>query len=409
MSFRTKSLLSIRESDLQSLVDDEVREDATLEYKSQLQIGSTGEKKEFLFDVSAFANSRGGHLIFGIKEQHGAAKELVGIAVANPDAERDRIENLIRNGIEPRIPGLGIAMVKLTNGKYCIVIHIPQSWAKPHMVSLGGSRFYIRGSGGKQPLDINEIRAAFDLSGTARERVRDFRAERLSAIITGDEPVQLDKPKTSLHLIPLSIGNPDVSFDVSLIAEDMRQQENMFMEEVSHTRGRYNADGYLTSTYYYSGDQPIPCSYLQVFRNGAIEGVEDARVGSLRVWEGKSDIAIVSYENDLIQALSVLLGHQKKLGVNPPILVTATIIGAAEYAIEPHRESSRVPGPFYKREDHLLGKDPLILPELLIEQFSVDAAIVLRPVFDAVWRASGYPECPHYDENGQRKPEVMRR
>jgi len=402
MSLYSKSLVNVNEADLQSLVDDDVRESLTLEYKSKLSIGSTGEKKEFLYDVSAFANSKGGYLIIGIEESKGVAKALSGIEIANTDEEHIRLENLIRNGIEPRIPGLEIGMVSLANSNYAIVIHIPPSWSKPHMVSLSGSKFYIRGAAGKQPLDVAEIRAAFELSGTARERVKDFRAERLSTIITGDEPIPLEKPKTSLHLIPLSIANPDVSFDVSKIEEDMQREKNMFMEEPSHTIGRYNADGYLTYTFY--SDPPVPCGYQQVFRNGAIEGVEDATVGSLLVLEGKRDIAIINYEKDVIRALSVLLKYQEKLGVSPPILVTATIMGAAKFAIEPFVESSRVPGPFYKRKDHLLGKDPLILPELLIEKFDVEPAEILRPVFDALWRASGYSECPYYDEDGKRIP-----
>ena len=401
---QTKSPAQISEQDLQSLVDDGICESTILEYKSQLTIGSSGEKKEFLFDVSAFANSKGGHLIIGIEEKQGNATALKGVAIINPDAERNKIENLIRNGIEPKIPGLELAIVPLAKGNHAVVIHIPASWSKPHMVTLNGSKFYFRGSAGKQPMDVAEIRAAFELSGTARERVRDFRAERLSTIITGDEPIPLGTPKTSLHLIPLSIANPDVTFDVSLLEKDFCRKKNMFMEEVSHTRGRYNADGYLSYTSYPSGeDSWTPCSYLQVFRNGVIEGVEDAAVGSLRVLEGKQDIAILSYEADMIKTLGVLLSHQQKLGVSPPILVSATIIGAAEYAIEPIQESSRVPGPFYKREDHQLGKDLLILPELLIESYDVDSATVLRPIFDAVWQASGYAECPNYDEEGKRR------
>jgi hypothetical protein len=404
MSLYSKPLLSVDESDLQAFVADQVRENMLLEYKRQLSIGSTGEKKEFLSDVSAFANSKGGYLIIGIEEAKGVPKVLSGITIANPDEERARLENLIRSGIDPRIPGLEIAIVSLANGKHAIVIHIPQSWAKPHMVSLSGSRFYIRGSGGKQPLDVREIRAAFELSGSARERVRDFRAERLTMIIAGQEPFPLDAPKTALHLIPLSIGNPDVAFDVSTIAEDMGRQTNMFMEYVPNTRGRYNADGYVTYTCL-AGDPPPPCSYLQVFHNGAIEGVEDASVGSLRILEGKSEIAIRSYENDLMGALGVLLGHQRKLGVSPPILVTATLIGIADYTIEVSNRGFRIPDPFYKKTDHLIGKDPLILPELLIESFNIEPSKVLRPLFDALWRASGYASCPHYDKEGNRKPD----
>jgi predicted HTH transcriptional regulator len=70
MQLTNKPLETLVESDLQSLVDDEVREVKTVEYKRSLPGNSDSEKKEFLADVSSFANAAGGHLICGT----GAAK-----------------------------------------------------------------------------------------------------------------------------------------------------------------------------------------------------------------------------------------------------------------------------------------------------------------------------------------------
>ena len=49
----------IAESDLDSLVTGGVRESRSIEFKAALTIGSDSEKREFLADVSSFANATG--------------------------------------------------------------------------------------------------------------------------------------------------------------------------------------------------------------------------------------------------------------------------------------------------------------------------------------------------------------
>ena len=64
-----KELSAINAADIQALITNQVPEDRRLDYKEQYSIQTDQEKKEFLADVSAFANTNGGHIIFGIQEQ----------------------------------------------------------------------------------------------------------------------------------------------------------------------------------------------------------------------------------------------------------------------------------------------------------------------------------------------------
>ncbi len=64
----TKPLAEIDESDLQTLVDNGVREGKEIEYKEALTLFSPEQKQEFLNDVSSFANTNGGLLFYGIRE-----------------------------------------------------------------------------------------------------------------------------------------------------------------------------------------------------------------------------------------------------------------------------------------------------------------------------------------------------
>jgi hypothetical protein len=49
-----------------------------------------------------------------------------------------------------------------------------------------------------------------------------------------------------------------------------------------------------------------------------------------------------------------------------------------------------------------IDRDALVLPEVMIESFECDAADVMKPLFDVIWNATGFPGCMNYDETGKR-------
>lgn len=158
-----KAVDQIKEEDLLALKENAVIERKTLEYKQALPGGSDSEKREFLADVSSFANASGGDLLYGVSEDKatGAPKAIDGLAIGNIDQEKLRLENMIRDGLKPRLPSCTILPLQLTNGKYVFMIRIPKSWISPHSVINGKYHaFYSRNSSGKYPLDVGEIRDA---------------------------------------------------------------------------------------------------------------------------------------------------------------------------------------------------------------------------------------------------------
>ncbi len=119
MSLRYKQLTEITEADLHDLVQNATAEGREIEYKVQLPGNGEGEKREFLYDVSSFANCIGGDLIFGIAAKRGVPSSLPGIVTADIDATKLRLENLIRDVIQPRItPGVTIHPVSLANSNW---------------------------------------------------------------------------------------------------------------------------------------------------------------------------------------------------------------------------------------------------------------------------------------------------
>lgn len=167
MTIDQKNLSELTQDDLQALVTGQVSENIRLEYKRDLYGQNDNSKKELLKDVSALANSQGGHLIIGIEEFNGRADALYGVRCDNPDDETLRMEQVIRSGIEPNIAGIRIRYIKLSNHesnarRYLFIISISQSNYPPHRVMINNhNRFYLRNSAGVHEPDIEELRAMF--------------------------------------------------------------------------------------------------------------------------------------------------------------------------------------------------------------------------------------------------------
>jgi len=383
-------LESLDEGILQTLVSDKVAEGKTIEYKQALPGNSDSEKKEFLADVSSFANAIGGDLMFGIREEDGLAVEVLGVQTTDPDSEILRLESMIRDGIQPRIPGVSSRAIHLQSGAYVVVIRIVKSWAAPHLVAFQNySRFYSRNSAGKYQLDVGEIRTAFALSESLSERIRSFRLDRLGKLVSNETPVPLDKnAKILLHLIPLSAFDRPTQYDLAAAVKDVIKLFPIYSSSINGNH--YNFDGYLTYSSFQKSSSAH--SYLQIFRNGIIEAAEAFMI---RDQEGKRLIPSQLFEKELVDALPRFLQIQKTLGVQPPILVTLSFQGVSGYVMAV--DTSR----FMFAEAHPVDRDALILPEIMLESLECDASQVLRPVFDLVWNATGWPRSMNYDKNGK--------
>ena len=88
-------------------------------------LATESEKKEFLADISALANSGGGDLILGIEEDKGTASEVVGLESFDPDNGILKMENVIRDGIAPRIIGTRLLSVPVGDDRHVVVVRVP--------------------------------------------------------------------------------------------------------------------------------------------------------------------------------------------------------------------------------------------------------------------------------------------
>jgi len=377
-----KDIEKITEADLQALIDNSVLEHKRLEYKRSLP--SDSDKKEFLADVSSFANASGGDIIYGIIEDRttGIPKTLEGVAITNIDQEKRRLYSMIKDRIEPRIIGIDIKDIPLSNSKIALIVRVPKSWISPHRVSFKGyDKFYSRSTNGKYPLDVGELRVAFNLSEMITERIRGFREDRISKIIANETPVQLsNNAKIVLHILPVISFYPGQNYDIRLIAHDPSKLSPIYSPGIDGYG--HNLDGFLT---YSNNIKGKLCSYVQLFRNGIIEAVET----SLLEPKGeKLEIPSFRYEHTIIQDLSEYIDSLKTLAVEPPIFVFLALLGVNGYSMSEHQSDT-------------IDRDVILLPEIVIESYEVKAEDVLKPCFDSIWNACGFPRSFNYDDTGK--------
>jgi hypothetical protein len=267
-SMISKRLEDVSEVDLEHLLANSVPEGKTIEYKKALPSNSDGDKKEFLADVSSFANTAGGDLIFGIDEAQGAPFGIPGLDISDPDAEVRRLDSIINDGLEPRARFANRVIQR--GGKLpALIVRTDRSWIGPHRVVFKGhDKFYARNSAGKYPMDVSELRSAFTLASSLPERVREFRQQRIAKLRNNKTPVPLvmGASRTILHCIPLESFSRTVQYDVVKYSQQAAKLPPLIQE--GSWSSRINLDGIVMLSHFDRGS----ISYSQLFRNGTRRG-----------------------------------------------------------------------------------------------------------------------------------------
>jgi hypothetical protein len=381
----------ITKTDIERLVTDGIPEGRMLDYKAELPKGSDGEKKEFARDVTSFANAAGGYIVYGVTEQRDAAGKNTGVAGSadglfgvSADQEILRMESMLRGNIDPIVPGLRFKKIEGFTIGPVILLYIPKSWAAPHMVTVDNdSRFYTRGSAGKQSMDVREIRSAFVLSAEMPTLIRRFRDERLGRIMADETPVKLmDGPKIVMHVVPFaSLATDPAGIDLDAVAK----ARPMPSRTARNRDYRFNFDGWVSYT---APDQGANRSYLQVFRSGALEDT---------VAPGPSDyFSPEEIEANILNGLGRFVGLFAENGIEPPVVVAISLLGFEGATLYPEEEAQA------SEEVHPIDRNTLLLPDVLIRAFNSDLESLLKPAFDALAQALGQPGSLSYGKDGKR-------
>jgi len=372
--------------DINDLVTSSVGEGRSIEYKALLPGTNDEDKREFLADVSSFANGGGGDIIYGITEVKGVPDGVPGVNIMDADAEILHLENLLRDGVDPRIPGILIKAIHGFPSGSVFIIRVPRSWLAPHVVKFKNwFRFFTRHNARKEQMNVVELRSAFALSDSLPDRMRKFRDERLGRISAGDVPVKLvSGPKLILHLMPVSAFS-------GLVAIPVKELPTLRPVNAGRWDSRFNIDGRVTFS---APNGAESRSYCQIFRSGCIECVYSDFVASQN---GRNYIRSTAYEKNTLEAMKDYFGSLTESCIQPPLVLTASLLDAAGVYMYVNTFVTDYAGA-------PVDRSVLLLPDVLIEDYTLDIASLMRPIFDAVWNACGFEGSQNYDKEGKWAP-----
>jgi hypothetical protein len=169
---------------IQSFIDNKTEESNTLDYKAADALAKTdGKRNELSKDVSAFANSNGGVIIYGVKEHDNPSQKHLPEKIDPIDRtiiSKEWIDQVITTKIQPKIEGITITPITVNDeiNHVIYVVEIPKS-NTAHQAS--GHKYYKRYNFQSEPMEDYEIR---DVMNRGQHPIIDleFEIEELSYV-----------------------------------------------------------------------------------------------------------------------------------------------------------------------------------------------------------------------------------
>ena len=150
---------SYSKNDIDDLIANEVEENIHLDYKASGAFDKDDKKRsEITKDVSAFANSDGGIIVYGVSEEDHKPKEIS--PIDGRVFTKEWLENVIQL-IQPRIENVMIYPIRVNDiGQSIYVVKIPRSGNAPHMAR--DKRYYKRFNFKSEPMEDYEVKDLYN-------------------------------------------------------------------------------------------------------------------------------------------------------------------------------------------------------------------------------------------------------
>lgn len=393
MIFRGKKLIDLQEHDLQRLVDDQVQERDTVEYKRDMYGNSDADKREMLKDISSMANHRGGYLLIGIDEdEDGIPTDVVGI---DPGNHVERITSSCLDNIDKRVVGLEIKDIPLSNGRVVIVASIPESLNAPHMITHQGvNQFWKRHGRQKDKMTIDEIGGAFDRRLSNLNRLDRFLFTRKVQIL---EKVG-DRTQMVISASPAFLRD-EIIFDSQ--DDNLRQMIVNPPNQLPLQRGQIWCGRCHPTINGLRADQSVPYhhspsfdQHIEVFSNGYIEfGKQIDREHEYGVYIA-SGVEIPS----IVNFMQFIQGIYERYLPLTPLVINFSIFNAKGIWLAVSSfssEDSRVKW----QEQHLE------LGNFYIENISEQRKLRTKAICDRLYQAFNREGCDLFDDAGTFKTE----
>jgi hypothetical protein len=384
---------------LESMVTLKVPESEVIEYKRELKLGTSAEKRELCKDLSALSNSHGGHLIFGIAEDSdGRADQIVGIPFSGDD--EDKFNQIVTSGITPRLQRFEPHKVPIGPDRVIFVVKVTPD-GQLRQVKHDDNRYYKRVGRITVFMEPSDVASFFEGSRTVT-RDADIATQR-SNFESAVKGAAFHQFKSSAGALALSIfpshyvsrinfSDPNVNFSTELPPvycggwdRQFRGRSVLTLGTVAGERRPY-AVTELSEQGIILAANSLILSNNEYFRIDLPQGVYGY-------------VPSVAIERELIISVHRYLSLLAKLDVPPPWQVGISLLNIRGYAMA---VGMRMSSPRYGR---IFPGDDLILPfasfSTRSEISSPDAvAKGLRDAFDHIWREFNYPRSYNFDDDG---------
>lgn len=362
--------------DIESLVKFRRSESRTLDFKEAFPSPDHKGVRDFLADVTAFANTDGGDIVIGIREdKNGVAVDVPGIERAGLDQELRRIDDQLRSLVDPGVPLFAVRELLREDGKVVLVMRVGASLIAPHRVDHDkSSRFYRRANRSNLAMSTAEIRQAFAASQDYPDRIRDLHRKAVEAITGKNMPTRIvDRPTIVVSIAPLSVFREARDIAVT------REHAVLPPEPMGGIHYMVGLEGLIAL---------VDIDQGQGARAWAVNhrlGYVDLAWAIGRVFDGKKLIfpkQIVHFlPGTVISTVARLRAH----GIEGPWIAMATLTGIKDFQM--------ILGDHYP-----VGppwQDPVYLGEVVDDGMTEEA---LQPLVAAFWRLFGVeqpPAIPH--------------
>ena len=205
-----------------------VAEDELFDWKEMVPpAADEGGKLRVKEALAAFANSDGGFLILGVKDDRALSVDERVVGIEKQDAQLGRL-NEYANSCDPPVRWLPKNLpIEQRPGNGLVVVQVPPSLRRPHrVVDRGRSSFPVRSQGATRQMTMTELRTQF-ADQSRRRRVLTFALSEVERIGRHAEEINLAARATGRDMVERGIDWWMTRYDSDLLASMLSELVEM--------------------------------------------------------------------------------------------------------------------------------------------------------------------------------------